>query len=82
MAFRTATWATNVRGHILDACALLLDPPGWVEMKTKIKNETTDPPDPNKINPLRALPTPISTENLEAALCSHPNQNFVLELCN
>lgn len=67
MAFRTATCATNVRGHILDACALLLEQPGRIEMKTKfkIKNETTDPPDPNKINPLRALPTPISMENLE-----------------
>ena len=72
---RTATCAINVRDHIPDVCALLLDQPGQVEVKNKIKNERADTPD----NP---LPTSVSVENLEAALSSHPNQNFVLELCN
>ena len=76
---RTATCATNVMDHIPDVCAHLLDKPGQVEVKTKIKNETADPPDANKINP---LPTSVSIENLEAALSSHPNQNLDLELGN
>ena len=75
----TATCATNVRDHIPDVCALLLDQTGQVKVKTKIQNETAHPPDPKKINP---LPTSVSVENLEAALSSHPNQNFVLQLRN
>ena len=49
----------NKWGNILYACALLLDQPGRVEMTTKTKNETTDPPDPNKINLSWAFLTPI-----------------------
>ena len=67
--FHTATCATNMTDHTSDACVLLLDQPGQVEMKTKPKNVTINHPDPNKIN---LLHTPVSVENLEAALSSHP----------
>ena len=75
----TATCVINARDHTPDACVLPLDQPGQVGKKTKPKKGTIDHPEPNKIN---LLPTPVSVENLETALSSHPNQNFVLELCN
>ena len=75
----TATCVTNARDHTPNACVLPLDQPGQVGKKTKPRKGTIDHPEPNKIN---LLPTPVSVENLETALSSHPKQNFVLELCN